>query len=157
MAYCDNLNVGSLDAKLSGDLRDTVVELLRKDGFQIHEETGPSPVATVLGAIIDGSRGTISPTPLRVWRCIFALRRLAQRPKVSPHDVQVVLGHVTSLMVINRGGMSVARSLYDFAALDNKTKLRKLWSGAARECKTIAGILPLIRVDMRASWIERFL
>ena len=61
MAYCDNLNVGCADAERCQLVRDKVADLMRRDGFVIHEETGPSLTATVLGALLDGERGVVAP------------------------------------------------------------------------------------------------
>ena len=150
MAYCDNLNVAATSPELAGEIRDMVVASLQKDGFRTHEEMGPATVATILGVVVDGDGGFIVPTPRRVWRCVKVMRWLSSRPVVSPKEVQVVLGHVASLVLIQRGALSVPRSLYDFAALVGGR--RKLWNSAGREARILADIIPLVRVDLRAVW-----
>lgn len=56
--------------------------------------------------------------------------------------IQRLLGHGIVVMVLNRSGMNIFRSLYDFAAR-NFRRIR-LWKSASRECRIFLGVLPLL-------------
>eukprot|EP00959_Pyramimonas_sp_CCMP1952_P152833 3197591-Pyramimonas_sp.AAC.1 len=64
-------------------MKDETVAKLRKSGLPIHEVESAAPRALLLGWVIDGGRGSFSPTPRRAWRLIFAARAFLAMPKVS--------------------------------------------------------------------------
>eukprot|EP00959_Pyramimonas_sp_CCMP1952_P042741 893845-Pyramimonas_sp.AAC.1 len=70
MAYCDNLNAGVFSRKQAGELRDDVQKDMEQDGFTIHEISGPPLFARVLGSVLNGGAGTLSPDPDKLWKLI---------------------------------------------------------------------------------------
>ena len=59
---------------------------------------------------------------------------------VSSDLIQRLLGHAMVVLVLNRAGISVFRSLYDFAGRGFSRMM--LWESARRECRIFAGLLP---------------
>lgn len=83
------------------------------------------------------------------WNLRLAFDYVCEHP-VSSELIQRLLGHAMVVLVLNRAGISVFRSLYDFAGRGFKRKM--LWEGAIRECNLFSGILPLLVADMRIRW-----
>ena len=54
------------------------------------------------------------------------------------------------VLVLNRSGMGIFRSLYDFSMKGYKRMI--LWPSAIRECRNFSGILPLLVADMWREW-----
>eukprot|EP00959_Pyramimonas_sp_CCMP1952_P025163 527995-Pyramimonas_sp.AAC.1 len=63
MASSDNLNAGAFSCKLAGELRDDVQRDMEQDGFTIHDISGPSLVARVLGSVLNGDGVLSARTP----------------------------------------------------------------------------------------------
>ena len=149
MPYCDNTHVLSLRADSAQGGQDSLKKCLEEWGFEMHEELGASTFYPTLGGVIDGAEGTVRPNHDRFWNISFAFQFITKRA-VSSDLVQRLLGHAMVILVLNRAGMGVFRSLYDFAGRGfQKTWL---WPSAKRECLQFVGILPLLFCDMRMGW-----
>lgn len=103
---------------------------------------------------IDGVRGSVSPSPKRVWHVKMAFGYLARCPRVSGDGVLRLLGHATYLFLFRPGLLSIFRHVYDFAALLAST-LTRLWPGAAREARWVAAFVLLACSDLRCPWGPR--
>ncbi len=115
----------------------------------MHEEQGPTTFFPTLGGIIDGKEGMIKPNAERYWNLMMAFEYVWKHP-ISSDMTQRLLGHAMVLLVLNRSGMGIFRSLYDFAGQNFKRKM--LWGSAIRECKIFSGVIPLLVADMRRPW-----
>ena len=149
MPYCDNTHILGLDPSAVEDHHHRLKDKLQEWGFEMHEELGPTTVFPTLGGVIDGSRGLVMPNKDRYWNLSRAFQLVQRRP-VSSEMIQRLLGHGIVVMVLNRSGMNIFRSLYDFAA--RGFRRIRLWKSACRECRMFLGVLPLLVGDLRRSW-----
>ena len=151
MPYCDNTHVLSLSADHSQDGMDNVKEKLEHWGFEVHEEISATTLFPTLGGVIDGQAGVVRATSERSWRLRRACQYVLRNP-VSSKLIQQLLGHSVVVLVLNRSGMGIFRSAYDFAA---KNFVRKeLWSSAKREFEVFSGLIPMLVADLRLPWSQ---
>ena len=136
--YCDKTHILSLSADQSQEGMDSVKKKLEDWGFEVHEEINATTLFPTLGGVIDGQAGRV---------CKY----LVNNP-VSSKLVQQVLGHSMVVLVLNRSGMGIFRSAYDFAAKDFKRK--DLWPSAKREFEIFSGLIPMLVSDLRLPWSE---
>lgn len=129
-----------------------IIEDLENIGFTVHEEVEASNIFPTLGGIIDGKAGQVRPNPKRLWGLVYCFNYAAEHD-VSSDFIRRLLGHAMCICVLCRPGMSVFRSLYDFSSRD--LPKQKLWKSAARECRILAGIIPLLIGDLRKPWATR--
>ena len=146
MPYCDNTHVLSLDANLAQEGKEILQKKLEKLGFSMHEDVSATEYFPTLGGVIDGGGGCVRSSPIRFWNLQKACEFIATQP-VSSFLVQQMLGHAMFALVLNRAGMSIFRSAYDFAGRDYKRK--ELWGSVKREFQFFQGILPLLVSNMR--------
>jgi hypothetical protein len=149
MPYCDNVHVLSLDPGVCQSGKDAVVAKLESMGFTLHEHTEASTITQTLGGILDGSTGQVRGTPRRMWSLIFAFEHISN-VVVSTELVQRLLGHAMCVCNFNRAGISIFRRLYDF--VQSGCPPRKLSFSEARECRILAGLVPLLVADLRRPW-----
>ena len=149
MPYCDNTHVLSINPEAAMEGHNKLQGTLEEWGFSMHEEMGPTTQYPTLGGVIDGSAGLVKPNHNRYWRLLRAFNYVCYHP-VSSEMIMRLLGHAMVVLVLNRMGMSVFRSLYDFSSKGFKRKM--LWDSAIRECRNFMGILPLLVADMRTKW-----
>ena len=102
-----------------------------------------------LGGVMDGNSGLVRTSPQRYWNLKLAFG-YATIKTVSSDLIQLLLGHAIVVLVLNRAGISVFRSLYDFAGRGFSRMM--LWECARRECRIFAGLLPLLVCNMKALW-----
>lgn len=88
--------------------------MLQACGFDLHEEMSATSYFPTLGGLIGGLCGLVRTSQQRYWNLKLAFEDAANRP-VSSDLVQRLLGHAMVVLVLNRAGISVFRSLYDFA------------------------------------------
>ncbi|CAK0815232.1 unnamed protein product, partial [Prorocentrum cordatum] len=140
LVYVDNFAPLALDGDTADRLKDDMVTELRSEGLPLHEE-GPAPLrAQVLGWVIDGARGAVTPSPRRAWRIILAARALLAMPKVSAQQAPAA-------------GCSAA---HRFIAKAGEAP-RPWWPRARRELVWAMGVVPLAHADLRARWLGRVL
>ncbi|CAE7252533.1 AMY1.1 [Symbiodinium necroappetens] len=152
MPYCDNVHVIGKESGRVEQHRLRVCECLREKGFQVHEEVPASAVVPTLGGIVDGHAGLVRATPSRLWKIIIGFEYCLRKP-VSSEFVRRLLGHAMVLCVLNRCGMAIFRSLYDFSA--KGLGPCRLWKSAARECRMFIAIAPLLQGNLRREWSSR--
>ncbi|CAK0832110.1 unnamed protein product [Prorocentrum cordatum] len=116
LAYCDNVGVGSTSRENADSLRAKIEAQLVADGFEVHEVTVASTSAVLLGREIDGGAGAVQLTGRRRPRLEAALRWFERRPRVSPRQVGIIIGHCIDAATLNPCFMSVFCRCYEFVA-----------------------------------------
>jgi hypothetical protein len=114
-------------------------------GFTLHEDAEASSFFPTLGGIIDGKNGKVKPTPSRAWNVILAFESLLEGP-VDCVVLQRLLGHAMTICTINRYGMSIFRSLYDY--VEAAPIPRPLNKKERQEVLTFIGLVPLLVGEM---------
>ena len=154
MPYSDNVHVLGKDgdAVERGLMR--ACQDLRDMGFSIHEEQPATTHMQTLGAIVDGELGLVHLSSERMWNLILASEYVGRTNKhFSSDSIQRLLGHAMFLCVLCRPGMSIFRSLYDFAGR-GLPKCR-VWDSARRECCIFSDIIPMLVGNLRRPWSTR--
>ena len=153
LPYCDNVHILGVSSYRCTHAKDEVCDELRHLGFQLHEEEDANTLFHTLGGTLDGAAGEVRPTALRAWRIMAAFEHVIGHP-VSGRTVQKLLGHAMFICVLNRAGMSVFRSLYDFVQrnIDDLDRLRMLNHREVLECKIFVGLVPLLFASLRRQW-----
>lgn len=149
MPYCDNVHSVSLDREECQQGKQHMVDDLSNMGFALHEEVDATDFFQTLGGIIDGHQGKVKPTPTRAWNIILAFESLLDGV-VHWDTLQRLLGHAMTICTINRSGMCVFRSLYDF--VENAPPPRRLNAKERREVQVFIGIVPLLVGNLRRPW-----
>lgn len=149
MPYCDNVHCIGLDASLVQNSKDKVCAGLTNAGFELHEDVDATTFFPTLGGTLDGKLGQVRASNKRVWNLIYAFEFISMHI-VTPRMVQQLLGHAMVVCVLNRSGMSVFRSLYDFVQQNGAP--RRLNNKEIWECEVFIGILPLLFSDLRREW-----
>ena len=151
LPYADNLNVGGTNKDRVQEVKDKVVEHLRRIGFKVHEELDATTTCHSLGYLIDGQLGVVQPIPEKLRKVQLCFDWLARRPFVSGKAIEKILGHGVHFMLIRREILSLFRNLYDFAQR-HRNGAGRLWRSAARESKWASILLRLCVTDLRRSW-----
>ena len=151
MPYCDNAHMLSLSPETSQEGMNVVKNTWEGWGFEVHEEVDATTYFPTLGGVIDGQAGMVRATSERAWRLRRVCKYILGNP-VSSKLVQQVLRHSMVVLVLNRSGMGIFRSAYDFAAKDYRRE--ELWPTAKREFEIFAGLIPMLVADLRQPWSQ---
>lgn len=149
MPYCDNVHCMSLDQESCQRGKDRMCEDLTGLGFTLHEDAEASSFFPTLGGIIAGKNGKVKPTPSRAWNVILAFESLLEGP-VDWVVLQRLLGHAMTICTINRYGMCIFRSLYDY--VEAAPIPRPLNKKERQEVLTFIGLVPLLVGEMKRPW-----
>ncbi|CAK0907840.1 unnamed protein product [Prorocentrum cordatum] len=145
--YVDNLGVLSCDPSHTSTLLSDAAARFEEAGLVTHEHEVSNNSVKALGTHVDLEGLGVSLAPARLWKmrqgvlCALSCRKLPSRVW------EVLLGHLTFCALINRGMMSVFRSIYAFINKYYATPM-PLWDTARQEMSTAASLLFL----MDASW-----
>jgi hypothetical protein len=90
MPYCDNIHCLGVEQQQVDQGCDEVCKGLSNLGFRIHEEQPSANVMETLGGVVDGDRGQVRTTSLRMWYLIEAFNYV-QKIVVSVEDIQRLL------------------------------------------------------------------
>ncbi|CAK0824773.1 unnamed protein product, partial [Prorocentrum cordatum] len=153
--YVDNFIAVSTDASAVRSLVADAIRALEGRGLVVHEEeySGEDKVAQVWGWQIDGSRGRVAATPVRLWRARLAIRAVLRRGRCSGRDLERLLGHLVFLSLVRREGLSLFWSCYAFVR-KNCTQDVRLWASVRRELSLWDGLAPLLWRVLRAGWSD---
>ena len=152
LPYCDNVHTLSTDADLCNYSKQKIVRDLEELGFEMHEDEPASLQFETLGGLVDGERGEVRPTARRAWKIKLAFEHVMTIP-VSSKTIQKLLGHAIFLSILNRCGMCVFRSLYDFVERHKDSGGRHWLQGREiQECKNFVGLIPLLFTSLRRHW-----
>ena len=129
------------------------VRELGTPGGPIHEATFGAPTATSLGLETDGTaaHGNVRPKAKRIELICQTVLWLSRRPRGTSASIVEFIGHFVHVALLRRDSLSTLTSLYDFVAARFTAPVR-LWVSAARECRWIQQIAPLLRADWRRPW-----
>ncbi|CAK0812662.1 unnamed protein product, partial [Prorocentrum cordatum] len=105
------------------------------------------PVSQVLGELIDGTRGVISPPLEFVYRLLGLTFATLDRNVLTQTWLQVVAGRWVRAMMFRRETMSVFDDLW--RAVVRWRGERRLPAPVQRELLLAVGLLPLMRCDLR--------
>ena len=151
LVYVDNeVFVGRSKAGSSG-VRRIAEEVVTRVGLPLHEIEDDLTCAEVIGLELNGleRKGRLSVT--RRWRLRQAVRGMLDRRLVSGREVEVMIGHLTFAMLLNRPALSTFRAVYDFSRKHYHAP-HKLWDSARRELKIALGLIILLEVDWSLPW-----
>ncbi|CAK0804488.1 unnamed protein product [Prorocentrum cordatum] len=141
LEHVDTFASLSLDRDTTEQMKNDMVATLRESGLPVHEEESAALHAQLLGWVIDGERGSVSPTPRRVRRLILAARAPLDMPTVSAQQARRPL-------------LSIFSAVYRFIAKAGEAP-RQWWPSARRELARATGVAPLALADLRAEWPGR--
>ena len=96
------------------------------------------------------------PIPRRAWRLILASRYLLACPKVSPKQLQHLVGHFTFLFMVRIPLLSVFGSLYRLISRGGVEPLT-WWPSVKREIAWAAALIPLAYSSLKAKWLPRLM
>ena len=142
MIYADNGNHMGLSREQVNDERALVDAELNRVGLATHEVVEATTLVKVLGGMVDGVGLRVYPTPERLAGLEKALAVLVGGRPVSGQDLEHVVGHLLTVMMLFRLSLSFLGHVYDFIK-DSYTQKQPLWPSVRKELGLIRGILPL--------------
>ena len=151
VSYADNLNIIGTNKNSVQQVKDKIIDHLRKIGFRTHEEQEASEQVESLGFVIDGKAGEVYPKPNKREKVRKILLWLASRPRVSGKMIEKVIGHCIHFLTVKRELLAIFRAMYDFKTAHYESRVR-LWPSAAQECKWAAALLLMCRANLRLPW-----
>ena len=131
LIYVDNEVFVANRPGAGSKLRATAASALGAAGLPPHDVEDDVRLMMVLGLELDGLRSTVRLSVERRWRLQFATGAFLRRRLVSGRELEVLIGHFTHAMLINRPALSVFRSTYDFVRRHYHTPSR-LWPSSHR-------------------------
>ena len=127
--------------------RQEVENILNKHGLVTHEVQEASTVMDILGTHLDGASLEFGPTAHRLGKLRAALGPLLRGSPVTGKDLEHIVGHIITILLVNRLALSFLGHVYDFIKGSNLRK-QPLWKSVREELRQIRAILPLCRVSL---------
>ncbi|CAK0892485.1 unnamed protein product, partial [Prorocentrum cordatum] len=166
---CPGIDLNSEDAKVlyidnfaalsqSSDRAATAVAdmqaALAAKGVVSELDPAPAGRGELLGCELDLQTGCWHVLGRRLWRVYGALEHvLSGRAKVSDQELERLIGHLVSILMLRREGLAMLHSSYEFAQA-SYSKRQPPWKGVTREMGWVKALLPCLRADTRRPWSE---
>ena len=122
---------------------------LQKLGLTVHEVSVASTSGEFIG--LEFSHNSFSVKRARLWRLRFALDRLLQIRNASPKLLEILVGHITWIMMVRRESLALLNRCYRFIHRDNPESVN-LPFDVTSELENIRNLLPLLRASCAATW-----
>ena len=151
MIYADNASQFGMDPVVVNERRHKLSIALNGRGLDTHEIIDATLLAETLGIQYIGNPPTVAATPLRRWKMHRVLGLLIRGRRVSGRDLEVVIGNLTFLFLMNRPLLACLNHCYDFMAACY-TEKRVLWKSVRHELRIARGLLIFARSDLDRPW-----
>jgi hypothetical protein len=152
--YVDNFAVLGLHREEVCHARDAISSRLRGLGFRVHEELEPSPVAEFVGLEFSSQPAIVRIKKKRLWRVALAITEILRRGTASPAMLEILIGHVTWILMVRRESLAIINDCYRFIRASHGPPVR-LWKSVRHELSTILAILPLLHSHLYIPWHPR--
>ena len=114
LPYCDNLTVIGVSAPVVDSALSSLMKVFTRHGFELHEIEWAGVTRDVLGFTFRGDQRCVRPKPLRAWTLAQALRGAARARFLSGRQLQKLVGHFVSQVLVARPALSIFRACYTF-------------------------------------------
>ena len=120
-------------------------------GFPLHEVVDHACIIERIGLELDGVKLQARLSSARRWRLRQAWVALRRHPFLSGRQFEVLVGHLTHAMLLNRPALSCFRAVYDFTRRHYHTP-RTLWPSVYDELRAAFALLPVLTVSWCTPW-----
>ncbi|CAK0901538.1 unnamed protein product [Prorocentrum cordatum] len=152
--YIDNFAVLSQSSVRAATAVADMQAALAAKGAVSELDPAPAGRGELLGCELDLQTGCWHVLGRRLWRVYGALEHvLSGRAKVSGQELERLIGHLVSILMLRREGLAMLHSSCEFAQA-SYSKEQPLWKSVAREMGWVKALLPCLRADTRRPWSE---
>ena len=151
LIYVDNELFVSTRAGIGSKARRTAEIELKKAGLPMHDIVDDAKNLEILGMEIDGVKRVVRLATARRWRLRLAVSALLRRKLVTGQQLEIIIGHFTHAMLLNRPSLSVFRAVYDFSRRYYRIPSR-LWDSVRKELRIATALLPMLCADWNLEW-----
>ena len=144
LLYIDNYAVMGKSQEVVEELVSEMGAKFGQPGIQAVRDEKVGREGQLLGFVLDRNLKEWRPSPKRYWKIAFALDWvLGPSSKVTGREVEKLLGHLVSVMMLCRELLSIFQNVYDFARL-SYVRRQPLWPSARKELQGARLLLPLV-------------
>ncbi|CAK0899810.1 unnamed protein product [Prorocentrum cordatum] len=152
--YIDNFAVLSQSPSRAATAVADMQAALAAKGAVSELDPAPAERGELLGCELDLQTGCWYVLGRRLWRVYGALEHvLTGRAKVSGQELERLIGHLVSILMLRRQGLAMLHSSCEFAQA-SYSKKQPLWKSVVREMGWVKALLPCLRADARRPWSE---
>ncbi|CAK0877830.1 unnamed protein product, partial [Prorocentrum cordatum] len=152
--YIDNFAVLSQSPSRAATAVADMQAALAAKGVVSELDPAPAERGELLGRELDLQTGCWHVLGRRLWRVYGALEHvLAGRAKVSGQELERLIGHLVSILMLRREGLAMLRSSCEFVQA-SYSKKQPLWKSVVRDMGWVKALLPCLRADARRPWSE---
>ena len=150
LAYIDDGSVMSTNRGRAKELHDEIAADWARQGFTLHEGKGHGPLEEFekIGVVINGRTGQVRPKVSRRWRLHAAALEFLRRPTCNSRELEIVIGHFTSLFLLRRPLMCLFHYAYEWIQ-KGPAKRRELSSAVRSEIRMAVDLLPLCFANIK--------
>ncbi|CAK0838221.1 unnamed protein product, partial [Prorocentrum cordatum] len=150
--YVDNMGVlGTTEGAVRRGL-EGAISSFGGVGLEVHETAVTNEGGAALGVQLDGRAGCTRPTPARFWRIRGAVQALLRRRAVSGLELEIVVGHLTFVVLVRRESLSCFHCIYRFIQRHYFERVG-LWPSVAEELRAFLGLMIFLQADWDARWL----
>eukprot|EP00971_Amphidinium_carterae_P331977 6465835-Amphidinium_carterae.2 len=117
-------------------------------GLPFHEVEENVPIIESIGLELNGIECFARANGSKRSKLASAWKAIARKPYMSGAQLEVLVGHLTHVMLLNRPTLSVFSSVYSFIRR-YRHRTRTLWRSVYSELRAAFGLLPLLVVSWR--------
>ena len=158
LAYIDDGSVMSTNEKAAQELHDKLSASWQGRGFELHAGKGHSaePEWDKVGVRVNGVSGAVRPKASRRWRLECGARALLQRPESSSKEIEIIIGHFTTMFLLRRPLLSVFHYCYEWVQKSPK-KRQRLPQEVRLEIELAIDLLPLCFSNVKVPYSTWFI
>ncbi len=149
--YVDNIAILPTSKHHCNRTMQRVIETMQNDGLVVHEVEPASTTAKFIG--LELHHNTFYIKRVKMWRVRKALRFVLKRGFISGVALEVLLGHITWLMMVRREALAILCACYDVVREHYRVHV-PLSEDVRQELFQVSSLLPLLSSSVAAEWSE---
>ena len=151
--YIDNYMTIGLDRDSVQASTQKMVDAFDKHGLRsVLDDDGDNP--EFLGFVLDRRRKRWRLKAARYWRLRLACRHVLTGAPVTGKEIERLLGHIVSAMMLKRDALCMVEKLYTFVQC-SREKRQPLWPSALQEVRWVHDLLPCLTCDTTQPWADQ--
>eukprot|EP00971_Amphidinium_carterae_P017386 342789-Amphidinium_carterae.3 len=149
--YIDNLGLIGFRRYEVCQVAESCKEVFRKKQLELHDESNTVTEVDVLGVSLSAERGCVRVSAKKFFKVWNAIGQLLRKGSATGEQMQMLVGHMTFVGLIERSCLSILHSVYAFVLKAGESQI-PLWASVIEELRAFRSVMVLLSADWKREW-----
>eukprot|EP00971_Amphidinium_carterae_P305868 6078462-Amphidinium_carterae.1 len=149
--YIDNLGLIGFQRFGVSQVADSCKKVFEQRRLELHDESNTTTEVDALGVSLSAEHGCVRVSTKKFFKVWNAIGQLLRKGTATGLQLQMLVGHMTFLGLIERSCLSILHAVYAFVLKNGEQKVR-LWPSVIDELRAFRSVMVLLSADWKREW-----